>query len=107
MAKAFCFHTHDITICLRRLGIPRGLEHGSLTCQEASQSTTVELHEVHDSMHGKGGLANQEALNREAWQSRKPKTKNTKSCYVMSNLCKRSKYMMGCLQYQETLHTMI
>jgi hypothetical protein len=74
MATALCFDTHGKTTCLRRLGIPRGLEHGSLTFQEATNLKTIEHHLVHDRMHGKGGLANQEALNREAWQSRKPQT---------------------------------
>jgi hypothetical protein len=72
IAKAFYFHSHDLTICWRRLGIPRGLEHESLTCQEAYHINITNNYEVHDSMHGKGGLANQEALNREACQSRKP-----------------------------------
>jgi len=74
MAIPLCFDTHTKNKCLRRLGTPRGPEHGSLEIQEATNFTTNDNNLVHERMYGKGGLANQEALNREAWQSRRPQT---------------------------------
>ena len=57
-------------------------------------------------MHGKGGLANQEALNREAWQSRRPQTaKLYTDMPSFVNSCDGLKHVVGCLANQEALNT--